>query len=456
MADIYHSKDIFGAVPLELSQNISQYFQIHQIFQARRVSRRWNAVLSSPYIVDTSVLHPWYTEKQSNSRLPESLSDYDRQTLSEHIDRFRNGRAFGLQVIKFKNLDVSPEFIRYAKGILACLTEDEKGVHLKCLISGKAKTLASPDGTPIYFIFFDGCNLVATTSSNTCHSWRLVNGVQMIESLEPKSLGPEAFIEGVVLSDSIRGILYDHIDGKVRLQFMDTETGTTHEVEISVKNPYVEGWADFCAISSTPDGKSIVFFERVLGSPDYVYFTRIARDGKVESHGHFKYPKIEGWTRHDGETWPAPQRDGCVTLWTYSRLLPSPSSEVPDIWLILRVCYVQDRLDVQEQAINLMSKTAPGKKTEFFWWKDVVYLANHMDQQAKVEVIDLKESTLGTTKLSLLKTPEERYLSEFPAPASPWFFLGDENLLISVSENGFVIWCFDRHLASANDAITKI
>lgn len=86
---------------------------------------------------------------------------------------------------------------------------------------------------------------------------------------------------------------------------------------------------------------------------------RVAPDGTVESQGHVTHPNFEGYTTHNDQSLTTLQLDEFVTLWSYLRHLPSPSSDVPDDWLLLRICYVQDYSEVKKQTINHISKTPP-------------------------------------------------------------------------------------------------
>ncbi len=200
MADSHTAVDVFGKLPLELSQRISRYLQLYQIFQARRVSKRWNAILSSSYIVESMFLRPWYTEEKSSLHIPEGLSESAVVSLkAEHIDAFRNGRAFS--VSRFDTDGISSyDLIAYANGILAWLTTDGKSVRLKCLASGKSVTLASPNGTAIEYMKLGGHLLVAFTGlSNICHIWKLLDGIQSVKMLEPLSFGSEPYILDVAM-----------------------------------------------------------------------------------------------------------------------------------------------------------------------------------------------------------------------------------------------------------------
>ncbi len=232
-----------------------------------------------------------------------------------------------------------------------------------------------------------------------------------------------------IMSDSRLAICYEET-GQGHLTSMNTTTRTTHDFELTLKRSRL----DFKALD-TPGGECVVYFERVLGSPSYVYFTKVTIDGNVESQGQLKLPSIEGYTSHNDDTLIPLQLSECDTLWSYIRHLPSAVNDAPDLWLLLRICYVEDHLEVKEQTIEHIGKIPHELSTDLFWWKEVVYMGNDLDEQGKLEVMDLREATWKPTATSLAFRQR------------PWSLLGDETFLISIRGYSCVVWCFDRHLA---------
>ena len=445
MTDSHTAVDLFGRLPLELSQHISRYLQLYQIFQARRVSKRWNAILSSSYIVESMFLRPWYTEEKSSLRVPEGLSESAVVSLkAEHVDAFRNGRAFSVA-----NFNIDSAFlniITYANGILAWLTTDGKSIRLACLASGKLVTFASPNGAAIEYMELRGHFLVATTElNNIFYIWKLLDGIQSIKMLEPLSFGSDPFILDVAMSDSRLAICYEERTGKSYLTTVDTATRIMYDFELKLKRSPLDSPEDF-RVQHTLGGKSVVYFERVLGSPSYVYFTRVTIDGNVESQGQLKLPSFEGYSSYNEEALAPLQLSGCVTLWSYLRHLPWAVNDGPDVWLLLRICYVHDHLEVKEQTIERIGKIPPKVSTELFWWKEVVYMGIDLNEQGRIQVMDLWESTWKPTAMSLSRLPDNRRGSPSLTTERPWFLLGDETFLISIRGGSCVIWCFDRHL----------
>lgn len=449
MAGSVNAVDFFTTLPLELSQRISQYLPIHQVFQARRVSRRWNAILSTSYVVESTCLRPWYNGEELPLRIPGNLSEDAVMSLkAEHVDAFRNGRPFSVAVSSTEKWikDISYDSVGYAKGILAWLTTDGQSIRLKCLASGKSETLASPDGTNFQGIVFYSCVLVASTSLKSLYVWTLLDGFQRIEMLEPTFVGLEPFYLWVLVSDSRLAIVHEDRE-KIYLKTIENRTRTTYDLELELRGlrPPLETSDDFKVMDAS-GGNSLVYFERVMGSPSYVYFTRVDRHGKLESKGHVKHPNIEGYTSHYEEASVSLPMDGSVILWSYTRHLPSPMGHGPDAWLLLRICYVQDQLRVEQQTISHIVNTPRKPIIELFRWKDVIY---HLDEQAKLEIIDLKESTCKPTEMSVPTPCEEHNALSSPNTASSWLLLGDESFLIGIRGGSCVVWCFDRHLASA-------
>ncbi|CAF9907605.1 MAG: hypothetical protein ALECFALPRED_003548 [Alectoria fallacina] len=451
MAHSHVAVDVFGKLPLELSQHIFQYLQLYQIFQARRVSRRWNAVLSSSHIVESMVLRPWYTEEKSPLQIPEGLSESAVLSLkAEHVDAFRNGTPFSIAVAKteswYDGFASGP--VEYSEGVLAWLTTGDKSIHLKWLASERSATLTPPDEGIVGDFILDGSCLVAFTLSRICYVWRLPDGVQAVEVLAPKSfISYSLRVMSMIASDSRLVILYEDDHEKVHLTTMDIETGTMHHFKIRLKGSN-ETPFDF-NITITREDKSIVFFERFLGNPSYVYFTRVTASGEVESQGHIKHPDISNYSRHSESRMPSPPVNGGVVLWSYIRHIPSYLNAIPDTWLLLRIVFNsdQDRLEVEEQTISHIGKTPPGTADDMIWWKDVAYMKNHLIEQGKPEVMDLRESICMPAEMSLLGLPEPHSISpSIDEEEEQSFLLGDEIFLISIRRDTCVVWCFDKHV----------
>ena len=125
-------------------------------------------------------------------------------------------------------------------------------------------------------------------------------------------------------------------------------------------------------IALTNDGKSVVFFERVFGSPNLVHHARFSLHGQIESHGSTEFPYIEGSTKHY-EMKVAPgdyRRDhGEAPPWAYVWRGQAPSSGPPsDTWRVLRVSYntQSNELEVKEQQVEDLTCSGPGDGDFFF------------------------------------------------------------------------------------------
>ena len=98
---------------------------------------------------------------------------------------------------------------------------------------------------------------------------------------------------------------------------------------------------------------------------------------------------------------------------------------------------------MKEQTIYHLGKKPPGTTTQLLY---VAYIGNHLSEQGKLEVIDLRESTYKPVEMNVPRLPENDR-SSLPQSIAYWFLLGDETFLISLRGDSCVIWCFDRHLA---------
>lgn len=114
--------DIVAYLPLELSQMILQHLPLYQCFQARRVSRKWKDIISSPSTID-SILHDWYPTTDTRLCIPDGLSAESAAFLkAEHVDAFKTGRPFSMMTHDLHGFNdgLDAEKFAYADGMLAC------------------------------------------------------------------------------------------------------------------------------------------------------------------------------------------------------------------------------------------------------------------------------------------------------------------------------------------------
>ena len=203
------------------------------------------------------------------------------------------------------------------------------------------------------------------------------------------------------------------------------------------------------------DGKSVVFCERVCGSPNLAHHARFRLHGQIESQGSTEFPYIEGSTKHY-EMKVAPGdygRDhGEVPLWTYVWRGQAPSSGPPsDIWRVLHVSYntQSNQLEVKEQQVEDLTRSGPGDG-DFFFWKDVAYFGSSTTASGRLKVMDLKQSVCRDAAMSFSDFVDERMGDLDPDLFKP-IVLGDERFLIHLRGDYYVIWCFDKNITMSNE-----
>lgn len=89
--------------------------------------------------------------------------------------------------------------------------------------------------------------------------------------------------------------------------------------------------------------------------------------------------------------------------------------------------------------------TPPGTAHDMIRWKDIAYAENHLDEQGKPEVMDLRESLCKAAEMSLPPLLESYDIS----PSSDevledLFLIRDEIFLISIQGDTCVVRSFDN------------
>lgn len=457
----FHS-DPVDKLPFELCYQIFQYFEVYQLFQAQRVSRKWYRMLSSSEIVEPLVLRPWYGNSDASLRtskglspetlpIPDGLSPRAAASLQAgHIDSIRNGTAFSMAVGTWPTKvheALSYTDIVFAGSILAwTITQrfvQRYYIQLKCLISGTSANLFPPVDEEVCQVAISDTTIVAMTLSGKCCAWDLSVGIRNVESQSPECIETRIVQwDFLAVSGSTVVIIHDLNKEVMNVMTWDIEGRQSYRFRIGINLGTSLNKRNF-EMSFTSGNKSIVFFERVLDKSKHFRFTRTNLKGHFESSGCIEDPHIEGYSDHPGNISPV-CRTGCVPIWSYfsNRRMLDEQQAKPYTIKIIRVVYdtEADRLEIRRDELDYSMKGLFGLE-DLFWWRDVVYLGYYDSAPGELEVLDLKASVckranMGDSAL-IRKTLDGRGDKDFKGgPGSSHepecLFIGNESFLIDV------------------------
>lgn len=469
--------DIFGNLPLEVSQEISKYLELYQIFQAQRVVKRWEHILSSTHVID-SRLGTWFSESTNVAsiglKIPKTIPPRGRLSMeAAHVDAFRSGSAFSMALGELEVED-EEDFLAhtdYNGGILAWMSADRTAVKLKCLASGRQTTLNIPNHKRAgRLCISDSIVAVFTgTDDSTWYAWDLAKNIEETGNKNPHHLElPNWRVAFYFVMGNTIAVSSRTYDGYTMMVW-DIDRLAFHIFKVKVRELPISGETARQFFLLCHGGKSIVFFERYTGDPGHAYFTRYNLIGEVQSQGSVEHPNVRGYTRHSEHTYLIPMNKR-IPLWSYvqsDKNSPSEDRSLSFSWKILRFCYNSelDRLEVNHYVVD----EVPEKSRVFadlFWWKDVAYLSKYNDDFGNVRTLDLDEGTYTAAPMSMPHIIhdwlEERSIhptrvidsddsDDDQDQGEPCLFLGDEKFLVSIQPGFYVAWCFDSNVTMADE-----
>lgn len=200
-------------------------------------------------------------------------------------------------------------------------------------------------------------------------------------------------------------------------------------------------------------GESLLLFEEFHShcsevEPTHYHYTRTSlegdtlNEGVIEVHPNNYGPCCMGMENVLKEV------NGQAVIWSNIK----HHHEEDDKSTLLLICYnfQEDRLEVRKQIVTGFHSNPKNVRYELrFHWKDAGYFLEHENSHLNLMVIDLQNSTCSKAKMDF--PIEDRQLEEYDGWAD--LHLGDETFLISVSQQGFCVWCFDANVRLFNDEI---
>ena len=462
------SYDVVGNLPVEVNITIFQYLELYEVFQARRVSRMWMQMLSSPALLE-ALLQQWDSMGETPLRIPEGIAPQPMRSIrAEHIDAYRNGLAFSKMAYKWDvPPTVAPGAITYTNGILAWIGRMGREVFVLYLETGAKYTYMPSNREMLVKITISTSLVAVTASSGTCYVWEIPSGransfrlTNILMHNLVSSGKTLAVLEGS--SHSLR----DHVttwnlDTQKSYYFPVMATPNLDEKD-SQGPPHFDK-----KIIVSNSGLSVVVFQRIISDPEVISFLHLSLDGHVQSSGSLNTPQTGFYGCCPEEEWQLPLAKH-PTIWSYIYREPysQPTKDglarLPTDYL-LRVVYDSERecLRLEQYCPPFLHNASPDGPTpakNLFFWKDLVYYRADWSP-GSLTIIDLKNNKCGGADMGRWITNEfERFNhstgqidGEFGYPLSHPLLFGDETYIVNVFSGGFVAWCFDKHITMAGE-----
>lgn len=461
--------DIITKLPLELSQIILRRLSLSQVFQARRVSSRWNQILSSPQTLEPLICD-WFPAVSADVALhiPHGLSASSIQSLkAEHIEAYLTGHAFTNANHEWDCFpDVAgpgkllPHFVAYADGIMAWVdTTDSPFVKSLDLRTGQEWSFLPEARTSINAIAMSS-SMVAALGSGRCHVWNFWAGERYYLRL------PSDRWERIAVSGESLAIVTNRREGSDPYCELTTWT---------LKN---QRTASFCVNLSpikgrSPSpwqfmfdnkGESLLLFEWSL---DFAYgedglarfhYVRISLDGEVLNQGVLEV-SLAGCCHDCSQITLPKEANGRAVLWSFAK--HQRDGDNFHEMMLIYYNFRESRLEVRTQEIAALRIMDSYITSSLFYWKDAAYFLEYSSDSAEPDllVIDLQDSTCNPAKMDFAVNNQNSRrapkldIRKYNNRETDAFLLGDETFLVSVSPQGFCVWCFDANVGIFNEYV---
>lgn len=424
---------------------ILQYLPLYQVFQARRVSRAWRDILTSPSILD-SLLSSWDSGSNSHLGIPEGSSAAATASLkAEHIDAFLSGRPFSVKSYGLSGLprSSSHQRIAYSDGAFAWIDpNDERICQVLDLRSGKEISFMAEERCTMGTIAISTSMVAATSAWGKLVVWTRDEQRSMSFSM------PSARIEKLLLSKETLVVLFspELLDSGAYIQVLTwkliDQNSRSFTLRLQVQK--LRGWpepGDLYRIKAMLDneGGSLLLFERNLDISDSgeqsFHSTRTSLTGEVLAQSSLQGSDLD--QQWDDSCWFCPvQARNIASVWSTAKHNTDSSASAET--QIRRVCYDFDK-NCLKLDTHFVDAPCTYNNSSLLFWDDVAYLWDFTDSDDHVlSVIDFRTSTCTTAPVV---NPGRRPSTCF----NSWTF-GDGIFHVRLFTTAIWVMCFDKHV----------
>ena len=450
--NIRYPTDIFTRLPLELSQTIAQYLGLSCATRARGVSKDWYNLLVS-YETTRCLLRPWHATGGSTLRIPDGLSQSAISSLeAEHINAYRSGTAFDRLTVErpISRHGTISNSVVYSNGKVAWIDKNTTTSHVLSLEDNGCCLTNEGDGEVLNHLALSGSMMAVTTLTGECRITDFAKGVEHRLQLNP------TMVEKIVVAKETLAVLHKPLTSKTVQVGLTTWTldnrTSLHFIPSLHRSP--EQALRPCDLKIMLDisGSSVNIFER---EAQFVYFTRLNLEGRVQAEGTLRMPITEGYGKHSEESTPT-NINGWATVWSYSNCRQLGRNTVTIE--VVRVQYELDRdvLRLKEDSFEIWA--VPDLIiSNIFFWNDIAYCQVRSYGCTFLNIVDFSKSFMTSAFMGEgmrftfgfqgSERRDRRDRREFlnSGDMLPSLFLGDERFLVNACQYGFLVWTFDKN-----------
>ncbi|KAL4965374.1 F-box domain protein [Aspergillus stella-maris] len=428
------SKDILGALPLEIAVEIVQYLDLAELYALRRVSRRWHEILSSK--AACSVLYRKYTGCILGDDFENTFARFSKRRL-----RLEQGKPSASLQVDFSELSWEEQrTLDSMNGRYVWLTDNDTALVVWTPGTGKKQRFCTEHRRQTLGFCLTSYLVAAITMRGYCHAWDLQTEEQHTARL------PNAKISLFAASSFRIAVYFEDLEGGLVMHF-DLQSKKTHSVQ-NVQNLVL-----MCL--DAPSGQLVlIHFNQGcrVGADDtaesphlYIQNYELHENGDVSRVGP-AYPDISYqsyWSRVDlkiNYEVQARYRSGMgiLTAW---------SEEKNDFVLVLSITYHSQTGRIHMHPIYTQGESIPRMvKVD----EDIIYFVrtDYFDPRIDTRTLWIHNSSATPreypAKSMHLDAPRDLLDGDSLAYSSSVRIIGDSRLLTMVEGKKTYVWSFEE------------
>ena len=440
--------DIVGELPTELSEQVMLHLPLYQCYQARRVSKRWNKVLSSDHlikqIVDSQSLALQHVQSSYHN-------DTDLTSISQNLDAYLRCYPFSMmnQHILYEETWRYATHVAYAQSNLVWIdADDQRSLKILNLASGFRDTLTTPNRAKLDEVAVSSTIAVALCSSAKCHIWIL-------------SASPETRYRNLQLDSSInRGIavsssgvsLYQPFlrQGISAVRFIIWEVANertrefTHTLKHLISKPVRCGFAE--------DGRSLMMLAHMV--PHHkgeceIHYLRSDLVGNIEAQTSEQCPWLhvpnKYISRLPGQAINGPILDSFIS--------PNLNGNSVAIRNLFKVTYDSTQEQLKIKCTNPHDAALWAQHPQAAFGQGIAAYGSWDDFGSRCFPLKELATGVGAIPKHIRMSLDKIQLPSLPCPPDEEFslVLGDGRFLIANTRAGITVWCFDKRITMPNE-----
>lgn len=448
--------DVVGNLPAELNQLIFQQLDLCQVFQCRRVSRTWSAILCDESLIRAK-LEPW--RLKGDFKLEISRGTPSKQALdmiAEHEDAFRTGNVFSKMTMAIPYEVTIPGRFSYSEGYLAWWDNDMDvmGIAIYHIKSGKRFRRVMPERETINCLAVSSTLLAVVSYGAKCYVWAHNSESSpcsvRLPSAQPTSL--YAVGDQVVLclsrsqtsepENQRNSIIVIHCAAKSQQASCLSQPLSARTCEFPIDCPYKDRTAH---VTMDRMGKHVIVVHSIASAEGGgLYISHYDLKGKLQFEG--LVGGLQEETLGDSAfniTESCSAKSGCFfNIWSLSRSVKEVHGRQLEEVEYMHAIYDPARRTIQIQSQSLFNGETRGRFDHpILLHKGILYDIRgygYGNRKVVMRIVDPEKCLEGslefdpTTKVD----PESRTYQSH----------GDEVFLVQVCDESVEIWCFDKHV----------